>query len=403
MTRRALALLGAAALLAAPTARSGEDAVKQVNYRVQLEVIRSGFDGKMCWVHARAGALRGTPPTVVLTMQKLLLSGSDVFYRLHSMRTDDLGKTWSGPTPHDTLARRKQGKIEVGICDFTPKWHAATKTLLGIGHSVHYKNNRVMHYRHRQTAYSHYDPEANAWAEWKTLEMPDNKTFFNAGAGSVQRVDLPNGDILLPIYFKDDDPKERCYSVTVLRCRFDGERLHYVDHGTVLELDVPRGFAEPSLVQHQGRWFLTLRNDRHGYVARGSDGLHFDEPQKWQFDDGTLLGNYNTQQHWVRHPGDRALFLVYTRRGADNDHVFRHRAPLFMAQVDPERLRVIRETERAIVPENGARQGNFGVCQVSDRETWVTVTEWMQPRGCEKHGSDNRVYAARILWEQAER
>jgi hypothetical protein len=33
---------------------------------------------------------------VVLTMQKLLLTGSDVFFALNEMRTDDLGKTWRG-------------------------------------------------------------------------------------------------------------------------------------------------------------------------------------------------------------------------------------------------------------------------------------------------------------------
>jgi uncharacterized cupin superfamily protein len=32
-----------------------------------------------------------------------------------------------------------------------------------------------------------------------------------------------------------------------------------------------------------------------------------------------------------------------------------------MAQVDPTRLRVIRKTERVLVPERGARLGNFGV------------------------------------------
>ena len=264
-------------------------------------------------------------------------------------------------------------------------------------HSVHYRGNRVMGYRHRQTAYSVYDPDARSWSQWRTLEMPDNRKFYNAGAGSVQRVDLPDGDILLPIYFKGDSRTERCYSATVLRCRFDGTKLHYVEHGTELELSVPRGLCEPSLTRSQGRYYLTLRNDQAGYVTSGADGLHFDQPVQWRFDDGKLLGNYNTQQHWVTHPD--GLFLVYTRRGANNDHVFRHRAPLFVAQVDPERLCVLRATERVLVPERGARLGNFGVCEVSNRETWVTVTEWMQPPGCEKHGSDNSVYVARILWE----
>jgi len=38
---------------------------------------------------------------------------------------------------------------------------------------------------------------------------------------------------------------------------------------------------------------------------------------------------------------------------------------------------------------------------VDERETWVTVTEWMQPVGCEQYGSDNSVYAARIVWDAA--
>ena len=61
------------------------------------------------------------------------------------------------------------------------------------------------------------------------------------------------------------------------------------------------------------------------------------------------------------------LFLVYTRRGANNDHVIRNRAPLFIAQVDPERLCVIRATEKAIVPDRGASLGNFGVANISDK------------------------------------
>ena len=46
----------------------------------KLDTITSGFDGKYCWVQARAGAIPGDPPVVVMTMQRLLLTGSDVFY-----------------------------------------------------------------------------------------------------------------------------------------------------------------------------------------------------------------------------------------------------------------------------------------------------------------------------------
>ena len=224
--------------------------------------------------------------------------------------------------------------------------------------------------------------------------MPDEAKFHDSGAGCTQRYDLADGTILLPIYFH---PPGKSSHVAVARCTFDGETLRYREHGNELGIDdATRGLHEPSLTRYRGEFFLTIRNDRRGFVTRGRDGLHFEPIRPWRFDDGSDLGNYNTQQHWVTHR--EALFLVYTRRGANNDHVFRHRAPLFMAQVDTERLHMIRQTERILVPQRGARLGNFGVTDVGEEETWVTVAEWMQPRGVERHGSDGSVFVARIHW-----
>ncbi len=374
-------------------------------FDIQLDTIRSGFDRKTCWVHPRAGAIPGNPPSIVLTMQKLLLTGSDVFFPLNDMRSDDLGKTWSGPLEHTaTLGRREEpGGIIVGACDFWPKWHARSGKLLGIGHTVRYLNNRVMPHRQRETCYAVYDPQKRAWSAWDTLVMPDAKKFHNAGAGCVQRVDRPNGDILLPIYFMGEG--EKFEKVTVLRCAFDGAKLTMLEQGNELCLNADRGLGEPSLTRFRGRYYLTLRQDKAGYVSSSDDGLHFSEPRKWTWEDGSDFGNYNTQQHWVTH--DDALFLVYTRRGADNDHIFRHRAPLFIGQVDPEKLCVIRATERVLVPQRGARLGNFGVTEVSANEIWVTVAEWMQTNPpnpsdytvCMKYGADNAVFAARIRWK----
>ena len=124
--------------------------------------------------------------------------------------------------------------------------------------------------------------------------------------------------------------------VTVAECSFDGKTLVYQRHGSLLQLPVVPGLSaralalvEPSLIEFRGRYFLTLRNDFRGYVAASDDGLSFGAVQPWLFDDGTELGSYNTQQHWLAH--SEALYLVYTRRGANNDHIMRHRAPLFMA------------------------------------------------------------------------
>lgn len=376
-------------------------------FRVQLDVLSRGYDGKRCWVHPRAGALPTQPPTVVLTMQPLLLTGSDVFYALHELRSDDGGTRWSPLREHaETLGRRNEGDgVIVAACDFTPKWHAASGRLLGIGHTVRYRDEKVIENRRRETCYSVYDAAARSWSPWTTLPMPEpDGKFFNAGAGSVQRIDLPDGDILLPIYFRGQDEKH--YRVTVLRCAFDGRTLRFVSQGNELSLASGRGLYEPSLDRCGGRYFLTLRNDTAGYVAASDDGQRFGPVRRWTWDDGSDLPTYNTQQHWVTH-GD-ALYLVYTRRESNNDHVFRHRAPLFIARVDRERLCVVRATERILVPERGARLGNFAVADVSDRETWVTVAEWMQTwppqiviRPDNLYGADNSVYAARIRWPDA--
>ena len=124
--------LCAALLLAMSTALTGADAPP--GFRIQLDTIHRGYDGDTCWVHPRAGAIPGAPSSVVLTMQKLMLKGSDVFFALNEMRTDDLGKTWRGPTEHgETLGRRNEaGGVVVAACDFWPKWHAKSGKLLGI-------------------------------------------------------------------------------------------------------------------------------------------------------------------------------------------------------------------------------------------------------------------------------
>ena len=378
---------------------------------IELRAIRSGYDRKSCWVHARPGVIPGDPPVVVVTMSKMSLARGkdDVYYSLHEMRTDDGGKTWTGPIEHaKTLGRRPVGGgAEEGICDFWPMWHAKTGVLLGTGHSVFYVNdNHPVRQPARSTTYSVYDPVGRTWIPWKRLQMPGDGKFRNEGAGSTQRVDLPNGEILLPSYFALPGTAKTTFQFqggsTVLRCGFDGEKLTYIEHGDEFTVPTGRGLCEPSLTLFAGRYYLTLRNDNYGAVTSGTDGLHFAEPRRWTWDDGADLGNYNTQQHWVTMPN--ALYLVYTRRGAGNDHVFRHRAPLFIARVDPERLCLIRDTEQVLVPQRGARLGNFGVAKISETESWVTVAEWMQTTDpnpwdsavCEKYGSDNSVFVAKI-------
>ncbi|GJM29947.1 MAG: hypothetical protein DHS20C17_25820 [Cyclobacteriaceae bacterium] len=373
-------------------------------YRITLEVCTRLFDGKQCWTHPRAGIVPAAGvdggPRVVMTMNTLDLEGSDVFKGMYGLHSDNLGKSWTEPERLKDLDPRSEiidGVTRpVAVSDFWPKYHKASGKLLGTGHTVVYTPDwKVAHPRPRHTSFSVYAPENNQWSAWDKLMMPDSEYFHDAGAGCTQRYDLADGNILLPTYFRPPGKNSR---VTIVRCSFDGSMLQYLEHGNVLEIDdETRGLHEPSLTQVNGTYYLTIRNDKKGFVTKSADGLNFEPIRPWTFDDGTELGNYNTQQHWVTH--NDALYLVYTRRGANNDHVFRNRAPLFMSRVDPERLCVIRETEQILVPERGARLGNFGVTEISPEETWVTVSEWMQPAGVEKYGSDGSVYVARILWD----
>lgn len=389
-------------------------------YRIQLDTITKGlegkpYDGKKCYTQARAGIVQRAEgdPRIVVTMSPLLLTGSDVYYELHEMRSDDLGKTWTGPIKHlETLGRRPAGMldgkpVEVVCGDFWPKWHAKSGKLLGTGHTVAYVNDKgPVPNRFIETCYSVYDAANGSWSRWTTLELPEGKVGYACGAGCCQRVDLADGTILLPVYHREKD--SRFARATVLRCGFDGAKLKVLEIGDTIRRDAKRGLPEPSLALFKGTYYLTLREEDAGYVAVSKDGLHFGDIKKWTWDDGTELGTYNTQAHWVTHSD--ALYLVYTRKGANNDHIFRHRAPLFMAEVDTEKLHVKRATEQIVIPEKGARYGNFGVCNINERETWVVETEWMQRPPEEfvipvnnRWGAEARVYAARIIWDKPNR
>ena len=118
----------------------------------------------------------------------------------------------------------------------------------------------------------------------------------------------------------------------------------------------------------------------------------------WTFDDGKDLGSYDTQQHWVPH--HKALFLAYTRRGANNDHIARNRAPLFMARVDAEKLHVVRGSEKELMPERGVMLGNFGAAAIDERESWVTDSEFITNGKAHPRGANGSTFAARVIWSE---
>ena len=402
--RATTALAVAAVLLASAIfalAAEGQDKdVPRVGFTTRLTVAFEELNEGFCWFHPRAAVIPATEPdgkpAAIMTMQKHLRV-SDYYSGLYTMRSDDLGKTWSKPFEQPTLAWVVEPNgTTIAVADVTPGWHAPTGKLLAIGVMVRYskKGHQISDVkRASQTYYAVYDPKTDVWSKWKTLEMPADKKFDFARNGCGQWIVEEDGTLLVPIYFNNIP-----FSSTVVKCSFDGSELKYIEHGTELSLNVARGVYEPSIAKFQGRYYLTLRNDVKGYVTFSDDGLNYRPIKPWTFDDGKELGSYNTQQHWLSN--SRGLFLVYTRRGANNDHIFRHRAPLFIAQVDPERLCVIRDTEQVVVPERGTNLGNFGANSVNADESWVTTAEYMSSPKPNPRGANGSVFVGRVLWSK---
>jgi hypothetical protein len=376
-----------------------------VEYTVKLETALKPASDNEQWFHPRAAAVPsagGGAPAIVMTIQKHL-TVSDYYSGLSVMTRTSPSGPWTGPVAPPELDWQKlPDGVTLSVADVTPGWHGPTGKVIAIGCQVRYspKGEQLEDVpRAHQTVYAVYDPKTTRWTKWQRLELPPGDDFNFARNACAQWLVQPDGTLLVPLYIGINARVPT--SVTVAECRFDGTKLTYLRHGNILRLDVPRGYGEPSLIKFQGRYFLTLRNDIKGYVTVSDDGLNFPEPKPWTFDDGAELGSYNTQQHWLAHRD--GLFLIYTRRGANNDHIVRNRAPLFMAQVNPETWQVIRRSEKAVVPERGAELGNFGANYVSESESWVTVSEGMFMKDSKARGAEGATLVARIQWAKPNR
>ncbi len=378
-------------------------AADPLTFRIERVALHKQTDAKWQWFGPRPAAIPGKgAPVTVITLQKHLFV-SDYYSGPAFMLSRDLGKTWRGPEEVPELAwRRESPEVTVAVADVTPGWHKKSKKLLAIGARVRYdaKGHQLDDKpKSHQTSWSVYDPKTDKWAEWKMIEMPDEPRFNYARSASAQWIEKADGNVLLPFYHGKD--AKGPHAVTVAEFRFDGRELRYLRHGSVHELNVVRGLVEPSITWFNGRYYMTIRNDLKGYVTTSADGLQYGPMQEWLFDDGGELGSYNTQAHWVTHSD--GLFLTYTRKGANNDHVFRHRAPLFLAQVDAATLRVMRKTEVILLPDRGATFGNFGAAPITANESWVTDSEGMFFEEAKKRGAEGVTWIARILWSRPNR
>ena len=400
--RRAFLRNSAAALVASALGTSAGRAAgggASLIASIEKVTVLRGRDGSgPTWFHPRACMVPGGKgPMAFMTIQTI--AGSDFFGPVHWMTSEDLGATWTAPQPVPALGRVKlEGTAEEGVCDVVPQWHPKSRTVLALGHNVFYSGPRFS---------SNQPPRWPIYAVWRDgtwgprrkLEWDDPRGAYIYSNNCGQRVVLPDGDILLA--FTHGATKAQPRSVSGVICSFDGEKLAVKKVGVEIPHNKGRGLLEPSLTEFRGRYFLTIRaEDNRGYVCASDDGLAWTPKQAWAWDDGTPLEMSTTQQHWLAH--SEALWLVYTRKDATNANVIRWRSPLWMAQVDTEKLRLIRETERVVLPLVGdgvkdpdrvAIMGNFHATNVSADESWVTVGEW-QP----KNGIKGDTLLARIRW-----
>lgn len=359
--------------------------------RCRTRILRDGWNGHDCLVHARIASDGGD--RMLITAQMLNTAGDDYFDTLQVSTSGDCGKTWTVFTQNKVFEPAFDEISKSVCCDVTPMYHKKTGKFLAAGHTAVYALNEIVPMKSycRVTPYAVFDENTGEFGKVRHLSIPGEK-YRDSGSGCSQCFEEENGDILMPISFSEHiNGIGKNAKTAVLRCSFDGETLSVKETGNDIEVpDEVRGIGEASLIRSGGIYILTIRGDRHGYVCRGTDGIHFSEPEIWRWEDGEIVPTYNTQSH-IFTLGEK-VYLVYTRKDGKNDHVFRNRAPLYAAEVNRETLRLKRESEFVAVPERGARLGNFGVCQKNGDEAYLTVTEWMQPRGCEAYGSSNALW-----------
>lgn len=351
----------------------------------QVSVIKHGAGSDaLGWFHPRAclvpGAKEEKRRRVFMTLQEI--NGSDFFRQVHFMTSDDLGMTWTEPQAiPDFSWHDKGGGLIEGVCDVVPQWHPWTKTILAMGHNVYYKDNKLTQTSNdRWPTYAVRDEKGN-WSSRKKLRWDDPRASAMVSCGCGERLWFDDGDLLVPVSFGPQGRTHR--SVTTLRCAFDGVNLTVKESGNELESTKGRGLLEPSITKFRNRYFMTIRaEDERGYVTTSANGLKWDEKQPWSWEDGTPLAMSTTQQHWLLH--SEGLHLAYTRRTEENAKVMRYRAPLFIAAVDPETLRLRRDTERVLFPLKGdpasdpkhvTLTDNFHPLAVTQDESWITVGE----------------------------
>lgn len=379
--------------------------MKNIKFTFSREKFFSGFDGEYCKIYPNICLVSKDVAFLSYTMLKL--SGSDTVHDAYCAKSADGGKTFEQPKLMKSFQIYENG-IRKNFAQSVTLFHKKTGKFMTLGCNFYYdkeEKHPIMNeygITYTDPCYVFRDVDSGDYkGEPKAIELPF-KAFAFCPFG--QPIEYENGDIHLTFYGAKEG--EKIDSIYPVLMSFDGDELKIKKIGQAIKGVSSRGYAEPSVAKLGDKYYMTLRSDEVGLFAESDNGFEFSEPKPWVWDDGSVLENYNTQQRWVRYKG--GLYLAYTRKGAHNDHVFRHRAPIFMTRFDEDKKCLIRSEEVILVPELGARLGNFTVTDVSENEFWVMTAEWMQTwapyesdwRRCAQYGSDNSIWRAKVIFEK---
>ena len=375
--------------------------MKEIRYEMYRDILAQGFDGRTCRIAPRA--FRTPDGRIHIAYGTLLLSGSDVFQDNCVISSGDGGKTFSDPRVLNGRPETYENGVR-RVYSLNAFYHEKSRCCFALGRMTSYSDDRAPIHSGKgmmNALTGTFDPAGMRFTSCEIMIPPGTEDYDVLTF--MEPLEEEDGTVLIPAYARPGDQSR--HEVVVFRFAVENGRLRFLARGaSLVRNDLNRGLCEPRLTKLRGTYYLTLRSDEIGWLSKSADGLNFSAPTEWRWDDGELLTSRNTQQAWLRHPD--GLFLVYTRETPHNRHIFRRRAPLFMARFDEDRDCLIKDTEVIAVPEMGARLGNFSVTGISENEAWICVCEWMQTTGpdpfdssrCVQYGANNRLWRTRIVW-----
>ncbi|MDB6003134.1 MAG: sialidase [Prosthecobacter sp.] len=352
-------------------------------FTLSTQLVREGAAPGSRWTIPRVTAMgmREGQPQLLMTLSKLSTTGTDVYRGLGYATSTDGGTTWTPLVELPYIARPLRDGITGMFGAVLPVFHPQTGKVLLLGNCVGYTGygtSSVKLTGLRYPAFAVYDVATAKWSADYTVLDDQQEANTTSGFPWI----LADGTLLWP-----------CNGGQVLKASFDGEKVTILARSPQIEGlgKQAKNTGEYHLTKSGDKFYIAMRCPDQNRIAVSDDGQHFAPAVPLRWDDGTVVPSMATQMRWVRQQG--RLYLVYTRVDPSSKGIFRNRAPLWMAELEPVTVRLKKSTEVIAVPISPGRDdlGNFGATFVSDELSLITTSEFGRTRG-----SNSRVYLTKV-------